>query len=128
ISPDILSLARPTKNATLIVISDNKFNETARKFDYVQANSVLTLLDPEQMEELLLNVHKVMHKDSVFLANVPLSNKIRSRLWKRYFAYPLEWIEKVARRGGLSVEKLPRDRACMEKTDLLRMRLYTEKT
>ncbi len=124
ISPDILSLALPTKKRrTLLISKDNSFDEVQGTFDFIQANSVLTLLAPDQIEQLLSNVHKVMHEGSIFLANLPLSDKIRTRMWKRYYSYPFDWLAKVARNHALKVEHLPQDAACRGKTELLKFTL-----
>lgn len=112
------------KKPRLFYTNDLSFNEvTGEKFDYIHAQSVLSHMPPEDIEELFKNVHKIMHKDTQFLATFFLSTtgKIYPGNVMKNFFFPIAWMQETGAKHGLAVELVETDR----KQKLMRITLAT---
>ena len=95
------------KNPRLFLANDLRFNElAAEKFDYIHAQSVLSHMPPEDIEQLFENLPRLMHANSIFLASFFLTqgDKIFPTVQRQNFFYPLAWIKETAARYGLSAD------------------------
>ena len=94
-----------------------------KKFDYIHAQSVLTHMPPKDVEILIRNVPKVMHKNSIFLTTIFKSKtgSIYDRRQKLNFYYPLSWMVKICESSGLKVEEIDDDREYIGKQTLLKI-------
>ena len=121
ISAEILNEARKlikkqeldVKNPHLFLTNNLLFDEVAGKqFDYIHAQSVLSHMPPEDIEELFKQVKKIMHPKTIFLATFFLSRDgtIYPGNNMKNFSYPLEWMEKTGKKHGLKVEMVETDR------------------
>lgn len=137
ISQDILEVAHEVLEETsldkkepfLYYTNDLNFDEVAGKtFDYLHAQSVLTHMPPEDIEELLKNISKIMHADSKFLTTFFMSkgekkDQIYPSNQRRNFHYPFSWIKKCCEDRGLSMNLVEDDSEYIGKQTLVEIRL-----
>lgn len=112
ISPDIIVEAKKVlreegledKDVSLFVTNDLSFSEVSGKtFDFIHAQSVLSHMPPEDVEELFKNLSNIMHAGSVFLASffVSKDDTIYPFVDYKNFAFPMNWIEEKCQTHGL---------------------------
>lgn len=102
------------KKPSLIAVNSLDFRElNDQTFDYINAQSVFSQMPKGDVEELLSNLHKVMHPKSIFFATFAPSQKYRSYL-SQHFQYPLAWFKDVCANYGLSIEEV-KDIKAMER-------------
>jgi len=112
------------KNPHLFLTDNIEFNEVhGKKFDFIHAQSVLSHMPPEDIEQLFINVRKIMHSSTQFLATFFLSStgKIYAGNQRKNFYYPLTWMQDVAKKYGLLAEMVESDK----KQKLMRITLLT---
>lgn len=74
-----------------------------RRFDVVWAQSVLTHMPPQDIEQLLCRIQGVMNEHSTFYANFARTDhQIRSSRMKDWY-YPVEFMERAAAAAGMNV-------------------------
>ena len=117
ISEDVLEAGRSVlkeynleeKRPALIITSDLTLDcLKGETFDYIHAQSVLSHMPQEDIEEYFSNLYKVMKKDSQFFASFfeSKNDEYHSIYRKQDFFYPFSMIEDMARKYGLKVEKV----------------------
>lgn len=100
-------LENKSPNLILNVDLDLAFNDipAGKKFDFILAQSVFTHLFPEHIEEFFQNLHKVMHKNTVFFFTFEPSEDFERRKNKD-FAQPVSFFENLCEKVGLTFERM----------------------
>jgi len=100
------------KDPTLVNNTDLRFQESelsTLQANVVWAQSVLTHLPPEQVQELLAHVDRVLDEGGQFYATWYKADEIVERANGFGFEYPLAVLQKWAGENGLSAEEVPCD-------------------
>lgn len=113
ISEDILEAAQKMlhehdlkdKRPTLAQNIDLTFSQFNRTFDYIHAQSVLSHMPVEDMEELFANIGSIMHADSMFLASFFEGDRYHPSVRNRNFFYPFITLQKMGEKNNLLVER-----------------------
>ena len=96
------------KSPELLVNQNNTFDWLGeRKFDFLWAGNVFTHVPPEDMEDIMANAHKIMHKDSIFGFTYTQNDhksmfRHHAKDWDRNYAY----FEGLAHRHGYTSEDI----------------------
>lgn len=98
------------KLPNLLLTTDLKFNEFEKKFDYLNAQSVLSHMPVEDITEMFKNLHKIMHERSIFIATYKEVKEgkdgYHSSVSELNFHYPLEQLQSIAKEYGFDAEKI----------------------
>lgn len=91
--------------------NDLKFNNPefeGIEFDYILAQSVITHLPPEDVEELLANIHKVLSTNGSFIATYHKSPDNTIKQFARIvdFGYPWEFFEDISQEYNLDITEI----------------------
>jgi len=100
------------KNPRLVNNDDLRFQHIALsrfQADIVWAQSVLTHLPPEEIQELLAHVDQVLDEGGMFYATWYEADEIVERRNGIGFEYPLSALQRWAESNGLIVAKVPCD-------------------
>lgn len=96
------------KNPTIINNKDLKFNEFNTKFDFIFSFSVFTHIPAKDIKECMENIHKIMHKSTIFIATFFKSDDYECKDVSSdiSFRYPLEFFSKLCSKYGLVMEEI----------------------
>lgn len=100
-----------SKSPRLVQTNDMHFDEFDNdKFDFLNAQSVLSHMPREDIVEMFSNLHKVMHETSVFIATYKELKEgktdYHSSVNELNFHYTLEMLQEIADEAGFKAEKI----------------------
>ncbi len=122
ISPELLEKGKSflkeagleSKQPKFQLTTNMLFGDFNQKFDYLNAQSVLSHMPVEDIEEMFQNLHKVMHKNSIFIATYKELMKghaeYHSSVSELNFHYPFEELQGIAEKYGFSAKKIIDDK------------------
>ena len=95
------------KKPTLLLVKNLQFNELPGKtFDRMNAQSVLSHMPVEDIEELFANLHKVLKPTGVFIATFFEDDTYHPRAQMLNFHYPLQMLVDLGEKYGLNIIKI----------------------
>ena len=112
-----------SKAPRLAVNRDMTFRELPdKKFDFLHAQSVLSHMPREDIEELFKNLYKAMKAESQFFATFFESKNDRyySTVRKQNFFYPFSFMQTLADKYGLCIDRV---QDALKKQQLVRITL-----
>ena len=120
ISKDVLEIGQQQieernledKKPTLIQNKDLKFKEEELNnvvFDFVWAQSVLTHLPPNKVEECFENIGRLLNEGGIFYATVWLSEEMKRDVKGTDFHYSLDFLHNTAKEQGLTLKHVECD-------------------